>query len=519
MLSCPVLTSAQLSVEEQLNKIEQLVIHYPDTAEKELEHFNESTSQSVIEKYAEDIAYIKALQLYRKNDYDSALVVIKDILPRYGKQYNLSGQAKCQLLIGFISEDIGNWDQAIINYYKCVDLLEDQSTIYTGYANIGIARCNNYKKNDFSSTLEKGVQQLKENGSYAQQLFAEKSYLSLMNQGKPETFKKLDGIGNEYLQLNLNREAINIYKGLAHNYYKQRQYDSAEYYVDEALELVFSKNINNSLLPSLLQFKGALFYKKKDYDEAEKLIYQSIDSYDKYKLHSNKYYPYKLLSRIDTIKKDYQAAFLHLTAAVKYQKLKEAEQKKRLTHILNINAEVDALKEDNASLKSQRSMLIMAAIIGLLFVTMVAYYFINRNKKRQLQIKAKNKDLHNLVVGINEKLRMQKRIGIADESISNHKKNKLTLSENFDLCYQESYQAILNEYPQLTKADARYALMFALGMSTEAICQIQSVQSSTVRKAKSRVREKLNLSKDSKLEDYFMPLLEYDNQEESLLTQ
>ncbi|WP_289053269.1 helix-turn-helix transcriptional regulator [Carboxylicivirga marina] len=161
----------------------------------------------------------------------------------------------------------------------------------------------------------------------------------------------------------------------------------------------------------------------------------------------------------------------------------------------------------------------MASIIGLLFISLVAYYIINRNKKRQLKIKAKNKDLHNLVVGINEKLRMQKRIGIEHDSISNHKKNKLTLSENFDLCYQESYQAILNEYPQLTKADARYALMFALGMSTEAICQIQSVQSSTVRKAKSRVREKLNLSKDSKLEDYFMPLLEYDNQEESLLTQ
>ncbi len=45
--------------------------------------------------------------------------------------------------------------------------------------------------------------------------------------------------------------------------------------------------------------------------------------------------------------------------------------------------------------------------------------------------------------------------------------------------------------------------MFSLGLSNDTICQILGVQSSAIRKAKQRIRQKLDLGTNIDLEEFF----------------
>ncbi|WP_430816355.1 hypothetical protein [Carboxylicivirga sp. RSCT41] len=501
--------SAQNTIAEKISDIERLLYYYPKQAEKKLLKLNQHLSLNEKSQYKNDIQLLEAFLFYQQGEPDSALITIQQTLSRFITDNNIEGQAKCHLIMAWVSEGLGYWDQAIINYYKCTDLLNNQSSIYTGIANIGVARCNRYSRRDYTKTLTKGIQQLKEKGSYPHQLFADFSYWSILQPNHSETIGKLENIANKYLELNLNNKAANSYRGIAYILKQRGQIDSAEVYVDKGLSILNDSSYPGiSKMPVLLQFKGTLRYMKKDYHNAEQYLYQSIAAYDKYNIDERKHYPYLLLCRIDTINNNYQLAFEHLSKATKYQNRAISKQKQRLALVLEISAEVDNLKADIKDLKWQRTIVTLIAIIGFLLFTLLVYYLINLYKKRQRRIRAKNRELHNLIVGMNEKILLQKRLGVNTETIPAGNITIQTLSDHFDICYHETYQTLLTDYPQLSRADSRYALMFSLGMSTDAICQIQSVQKSTVRKAKFRIREKLDLDATTDLEQFFKPAFE-----------
>ncbi|TRX66407.1 hypothetical protein [Carboxylicivirga sp. M1479] len=499
---------AQRNVSAQIADIESQLYYYPELAEKKLIKLNQKISIAQKNKYKNEIQLLDAFLFYQKGKPDSALITIKETLTEFIINDNSEGQAKCHLIMAWISEGVGYWEQAIVNYYKCINFLDDRPCIYSGIANIGIARCNGYLKKDYTITLNKGVKQLKEYGSYPHQLFAEYSFWSILKSKESGTIQKLKSIADNYIKLNLNNKAANIYRRIGHLFQQKEELDSAEYYVDKALSALDDDFVGIAKEPGILQLKGALRYLQNDIEGAENYLYLSIESYDKYGLHEKKYYPYKLLCRIDTINNNYNQAFEHLSKATKYQNLFTSKQKQRLALVLEISAEVDTLKEDITTLKWQRTTISLIAIIGFLLSTLLVYYLINLYKKRQRKIRAKNRELQALVVGMNEKILMQKRLGVEVETIPKSKVTIKTISTHFDICYRETYQTFLSDYQQLSKADARYALMFALGMSTDAICQIQSVQKSTVRKAKFRIREKLNLDTEVDLEQFFKPSFE-----------
>lgn len=244
-----------------------------------------------------------------------------------------------------------------------------------------------------------------------------------------------------------------------------------------------------------------------NFNEASAYLQKALELYDKYNLIERKYYAYTYLRRIAVKRKNYHLAYEYFEKAADALRQTRSIDKARVAKLMEISSDIHQLKALIAKLKLQRKISILLMVLGLIIIFLIIRLIIKSNELKQERLRRKNTELQNLVIGMNEKILMQRRLGNSFETPNSTSKTISTLCDKFDESYRETLNLFLMEYKMLTNSEARYVLMFALGLNNDTICAVQSVQKSAVRKAKQRICNKLSIAPNQDLEVYFKNFL------------
>lgn len=496
------------SASKSTDTIENLMHYYPSLAENKLDSL---TSISAIHCQL-DVDYIKSFLLYRKGNIDSSLVAVEACLKGYVINNNMEGQAKCKLLLGWISESIGQYEQAKINFYSSLNTSPKKS-IQTVHSIHGIARCKFYLNESIDDELKQVDKILIDINNKEYNLYSKFLSTILNNNFQEKDIQDLLSLSIEFQELGLESNAANIIKSVALKYSDYNKLDSAIISINKGIALNTSNPYGFSILPALYQIKGSVYYKKNELDSASHYLNKALQLYDAHSLHDRKYYSYTLLRKIAFDKKEYIKAYDLLDKALQSEKKSKSITKARIAKLIEISSGINILSTNLEKLKFQQKTTVLLVFIGLLGTAFAFYIVTKNNREKTRKANNKNKELHSLVIALNEKVLLQKRYGRTFDA-TNQSSKTLTLAEKFDKCYNETLKSMSDEYSSLSNTECRYALLFGMDFGDDAICSIQSVQKATVRKARQRIRTKLSLAADINLNVFFNKSLVKGNKDE-----
>lgn len=491
---------SELSVE--LLRIEDKLHFYPQNVESAIDSLNTCLSSSLKEKHQGQLAYLNGLLAYEKGEIDSSLTYIETSLLYFVKQEDKSGQAKCQLLLGWIAETSNYWEQAKTNYYEAIKLMNNTPCETNGWAYMGLFRCKSNLKEVAGEELQKGKEILFETEKIENKLYVE--YLDCISKlseaGTPERLKI---IAHKYVQLGLNNKVGGIYKSLAKLFHYSNQKDSASFYIDKSLQHLNNNFPGASLIPASNQFKGLVYFYDKDYANAQLYFNKALKLYDQYGQKGHKYHALKFLHRIDTVNGDYKAAYNHISEEnLNYNETRKRE-KQRMAKVAETTLHVGFLKEELAKTKytKQINSLMFSCVVLFILMTSVFAYFRYRIKQREL--KEKQRIMTSLLTGLGEKRHMLKRLGLEENDSNSLPVQSIEATDDFDQCFTETILYFQKKFDVLSPSEVRYAVMIGMGIPNSTIAEINSVQAPSIRKVKQRIRNKICLDTDCNLQQYF----------------
>ncbi len=171
IISC--VDEKQVAIENELEQIEYDLHFYSQQAEIKLDSIIQNFSPQMKDEFDGQLAFLSGLLEYKKGNIDSSLTLLDKSLIKSLHQDNVKIQAKSQMVLGWIAEGTGFWEQAKINYYITIQLLNNTSYKETGWAYLGVARCKKNLKEPFYEEAEQGIRILKEIGKKELVLYAD----------------------------------------------------------------------------------------------------------------------------------------------------------------------------------------------------------------------------------------------------------------------------------------------------------------------------------------------------------
>ena len=504
-------------------------IYYPKKAQEQFDSLLYVSSLNFQKKYKGYFDFIRAQVLYNNMRLDSSLVCVESSISFFANKQKKEWLSRSQYLLGKIAETTRLYEQAKINYYEAIGI-DDSDNNRTGSAYIGIARCKMVLSESFQAEMETGLKLLRKENVLEAVFYADlmEQYFSLDSNNAPFKLKELAG---KYIVHKSYNRAVNVYKLIASSYNAKENIDSAHVYCDKAIDLSDREDVGRLVLPALYQFKGVLYYKQEKYNIADVYFKRSLELYKRNGQSNRMMYTYDYLHRIDVAKDNYRNAYFNLQEYIDLVEKTTSSEKVRIAKVLEINNKIDLMKGQLAQLETEKRasefMLYLVLVIATVILAGVGVYIYLYQKGRKAKIAELNKEFHNLLIGIGEKQLLEYRLNNeqsedveekdvpkADAKIMPEVEGvrpfwdveEEELGDSFDSCYMETINLFKRSFPQLTRTEVRYAVMICLRLPMEVIAKVQNVQSPSIRKAKQRIRVKLNVV-DS-LEDYLQEFRE-----------
>ena len=200
------------------------------------------------------------------------------------------------------------------------------------------------------------------------------------------------------------------------------------------------------------------------------------------------------------------------------------DEKLRAVAAANIRFETERKEQENELLSAKVEMqsqqllyhICISIILLLLFISSVAY-LINKRKTNRLKMERSKQEIQKLIARQqvlsrhNEQLTEQ----VEQRVISNNMVSisQLTgqslLSKEDENTFRQSFAAVHPSYlpklrqcfPQLTRNEELLAMLICMNQSTDEIALIMGINRSSVNVVRSRMRKKMNLSKEDSLDD------------------
>lgn len=489
-------------MDNELLDIEEKLYFYPKQGEELFNNLLHNYQKKELSTYTGQIYFLLGLLAYEKADTDSSIVYLEKAIINFVKEDNKLYEAKSQLILGWISEKIGYWEQAKINYYKVIELVDENHTRELGMGYLGVARCKMYLKESFKYEMDKGSELIKSLNQREYTIYAN-YMMSMLDFSNQHTENRLKNTAKEYLLIGLQTNAAGVYKSLAKYYRTKRKLDSALYYIDKAIPLSVSDYPATSMTPALYQHKGYTLLLKGEYKKARHFLKESLKLHDDYKQPYAKQYAYETLCRIDTLSGDYKSGLYNLSMARKNEKINLNRSKQYLSRMMEVSAVLKLHKDEAIRLKTQSREILLLAIVIVLFIIILWILNYNKSKQRIFQEKTEKFELQNLIANIGEIQLLKKHYKLP----KNEKNEFRTLDQQFEIGYAESIKIFRKKYKELTDNDIRYAVMFAMNISDNVIAKIRNISPDSVQRIKRKIRTKLNLEKGHDLCEYLKPFL------------
>lgn len=451
-------------------------------------------------------------------------------LEYYGKRGNSVALAKCYYYLGCYHWELEEWDRAVDSYvyaesialnfsaYNLLGLIYGRlGRLYTRQLNIekALDMCSRSifcydkagnQKNKARALGNKGrtflyIQQYDSVVYYlklAEEFYREQQDTSALNvclnlQGS--LWLRLGNIEQAKKAIDLNEITLGQYALLGEVFLAEKQLDSAEYYLYQALTSVNDKRQQIGLYQKLAEVTLMK-------DEKEKVI-------------------------------DYLLRRCAVTDSV-YQGFVENSVEKWRTHSRYERAQKEAVASRLRAVSFQR-LLGMASAVFLIVISVYQFLHSRRRKKlyeyrfliQQLQISETN--LKNLLEQQMEEKSVQLRIfferrveilkNLIGLSLFDAKKlrEKLPdielsledwqlLKEGLDISMNGVVKCIENDYPDLTEDDRKYCYLYYAGFSAQEIAVLLNVHLDSIYKKRNRIRQRLHLENDVSLEDFLEEL-------------
>ncbi len=494
-------------MEKLFSEIDYNTIFYPKTAINQFDSLKGTFNEINFAEYRGYIDFLDAQFYYNDMKVDSALHYAEDAISWFTKRENVNWLSKCQYLLGKIAETTSLFEQAKINYYETINLSQDEN-IWVGSAYIGIARCKKALEESYSEEMGQGIRILREVGRYEVGLFADfmEQYFNLSSPDSPANLKR---IAEKYLNHKFYDRAVSVYKFVASSFYIKEKFDSAHVYCNLAIDLSEEYGVGKLVLPALFQFKGVLYFKQQEYNTADTYFNESLALYQDNNQSNRMHYAYNYIHQIDKARGDYSKAYADLQKYINLIEKTTTREKMRMAKVLEVNNKMDRMRSQLSQLKVEKKasefMLYLVMVVTTMILAGVGIYIYQYQKSKKAKIDELNKEFHNLLIGIGEKQLLEHRLNASnlkeskkkeeeENLIPSHKIEDSSIGDSFDSCYMETINLFTGSFPQLTKTEVRYAVMICLKLPIEVIAKVQNVQPASIRKAKQRIRTKLNIN-------------------------
>lgn len=455
---------------------------------------------------------------------------------------------------GDIFHNKGQNELAAMNYLKAVRIYEKTNNVTRladAFRLLGATQTAFLSFEDAQINLEKAI---KIYTDLNDQIYLNQSYRDLSrNYAAQKQYQKADSLNQKALFL---AETLKDTFGIAQSLdnlgeiqYKRGAYESAKNYALQALP--FLEKIGNPYTTALTNISlGKAYFKLEQYNMALEAYQKAQILLEPLDIPASMKDVYLGLSQIYELRQDYDRAlplymqYVTISDSVfTVEKASKIEELQLIYDVEKKDQEISILSKD-IELGNLRRQLLMIAIGGLVLVGGLIIYmqFMRRKKERkieeernkrqeaELQQKKLEKDqlereLAAQVLQLcrkNELLaRVQKEVKelIPNESANRSDLNRLNRTIQSNLQSDEDWKQFLSTFEKvhpnflkqlrqiaqkLSPAEQRLACLFRMNLSSKEIATLLNISDEGVKKARYRLRKKLDLSSDVNLQEYLI---------------
>jgi len=501
-------------------------------------------SSTLREDEAEAFSYrILGLSHWTRGNYEQALAQLNEARHRYSRLNDQLGIANSVMNIGIIYNDLKNYELALQHFNASIqtfDALGRKDRIAATYVYISQV---NVARENYQAAFQNLTEALRihEQDNYLYGVSQINEYLGrlFITQGKldealPYLFRSLnvgmhEGGGNVH-------GAIKAYEQSGTVYLKKEEYGLAKEYLSKGLELA-QKLETKPLLRDLYAALRRLAKAEND-SEAE------LRYYEQFNLYQDSIFNEEKAREIAALQTEQALAAKELELKVQQQEIALLEREKRLNRQLLIIALliVSALiiiglitaQHQRKNVRKNQRMLEQEQRLREQENTLAQVELENAElRKRELQLEIsqrdrqlttytmnlaqKNEMLHNLKHEINELKKretstaMKKDLARITRTIDSNFQNDQDWEDfkmHFEHVHPDFFENLKQKFPRLTQNDLRLSALIRLNLTIKEIANLLYVSPDSVKKARYRLRKKLNLDTNTDLSE---ALSHFDN--------
>ncbi|NML71546.1 hypothetical protein HHL23_17315 [Chryseobacterium sp. RP-3-3] len=276
-----------------------------------------------------------------------------------------------------------------------------------------------------------------------------------------------------------------LYINIAERHFKSHNIDSAEYYINKANELLFTKQIPLEGKANILRAFGRLNIEKHNYNKALDYLLSSLKITNKANLRSRDLKSYKLIAEAYKGLNELDKENEYLS---KYSKLDDSLQGEEKTVV---NEVVEKLITEQKENEKRSSLNFYYTIFAIIFMSSILIYTIyNKYKTRQNLLSQKELEAQEL----------KKKLDNAyDEVVKLAINSDPSFMNQFKKLYPEFYNNLTSKYQNINSNDMKLCAFIKLNFSSSEIAEYDHISVRTVESKKYRLRKKLDLSRDINL--------------------
>lgn len=413
--------------------------------------------------------------------------------------------------IGNIHGDIGNYAESNVWYRKAEQFYESAGLI-DDLAHVRYNMALNYKETD---SLEQAL---------------------------PIFQQALD----YYEANNLNNDLAGVYDNLGEMYYDNGELTKAETYLKKSLS-ISENHGEKSLIGLTYRRLGLVYIQQGRYDEAIAYIQKAVDIAKVTLTRKNMINDYLALAQAYAGKGNYKLAYaqyqLHdslkseVMSEENIKRLNELEIKyqteKKEQEIALQENQIQLLKQKAATVRAQRTGLIFGLLAIILLFSSTYFALQQKFKRQQLEkqqlgaeLDYKKKELTSFTLQLSHKNEilegLKKDIKILKTEPSDPRKynrliNTIDINikddanwESFKMRFEEVHKNfnanIKKNYPTITANELRLMALLKMNLSSKEIATLLNISQEGVKKARQRLRKKMELEPEMPLEDVIFSL-------------
>lgn len=454
---------------------------------------------------------------------------------------------------GIILNDLGNYDEAIATHIESLKIkealkLEPQEIAYS-YYNIGAAYNSIVNFNMSNNYLEKAKAIFSQIDNYREELNAVNMLIAINLKHTKQYTKAiaiLKEVISEYQDMNYNNALAGGYNNLGQVYMKTDSVSKAKILFEQSLEI--SKQYEQKSLVALnLTELGNVALSLNNNRKALRYFKEALaideETQAKDKVKSDYLDISKAQAKLGNYRKAYENHLkffkLHdeLLSKENYERINELEiqyqsEKKEKEIIIKQN-EIKLLKERKQKAENEKWFLLILLIGATALAIAIVYGLRQKMKRNKIQrekldndLEFKEKELTTHALHLAHKnevlldLKSQlKELKSSSPNSRNYQKiiNTINLDINndnnweqfktyFEDVHKDFNSKVMRSYPEVSNNDLRLMSLLKMNLSSKEIANILNISAEGVKKARYRLRKKLNLTTEKSLQELVIEL-------------